>query len=53
MLFGTDEQFRASLDELEAAGESVKAEALRISRYTKRTLGLRAPMRDRLAARQA
>ena len=36
MLFGTDEQFTASLEELEAAGESVKAEALRISRLSTR-----------------
>jgi hypothetical protein len=36
MLFGTDEQFRASLGELEAAGQPVKAEALRISRLSTR-----------------
>jgi hypothetical protein len=36
MLFGTDEQFQTSLDELEAAGEKVKAEALRISRLSTR-----------------
>ena len=36
MLFGTDEQFAASLAELEAAGDKVKAEALRISRLSTR-----------------
>jgi hypothetical protein len=36
MLFGTDEQFRASLEELEAAGENIQAEALRISRLSTR-----------------
>lgn len=36
MLFGTDEQFAKSLGELEAAGGSIKAEALRISRLSTR-----------------
>ena len=36
MLFGTDEQFQSSLDELEASGDNVKAEALRISRFSTR-----------------
>lgn len=36
MLFGADEQFRAALDELTAAGQPVRAEALRISRLSTR-----------------
>lgn len=36
MLFGADEQFRTALDELTAAGQPVRAEALRISRLSTR-----------------
>jgi hypothetical protein len=36
MLFGTDEQCHASLEELESAGENIQAEALRISRLSTR-----------------
>ena len=36
MLFGSDEQFRAALDELTTAGQPVRAEALRISRVSTR-----------------
>ena len=36
MLFGTDEQFTASLAELETSGHRVKAEALRVSRLSTR-----------------
>lgn len=50
MLFGSDEQFQAALAELNAAGQPVKAEALRISRLSTRGDLTRAVAEARRAA---